>query len=197
MPSKTFLRLEKEKQTKILDACIKEFSEYLFEDASINRMIKAADISRGSFYTYFESKEDVYFFLLDQYFHKIMDILEYYVKETGDFLYAFEKLYIEIIHLYQTSPLQKFVYNVFCNMKYMQEFQFHKNPEEQDQNIKELLSYVDLKKYRGTKEDIFEAFKFSFIITMTSIAVKIKEEKDVFDKRMNLLKYGIYKEEKK
>ena len=66
MPSKTFLRLEKEKQTKILDACIKEFSEYLFEDASINRMIKAADISRGSFYTYFESKEDVYFFLLDQ-----------------------------------------------------------------------------------------------------------------------------------
>ena len=43
----------------------KEFSKSLFKDASINNIIKMANIPRGSFYMYFESKEDIYFYLLN------------------------------------------------------------------------------------------------------------------------------------
>lgn len=60
MPKQTYYNLEKEKKDRLLEACFEEFSQYTFTDASINRIIKHADISRGSFYQYFENKEDCY-----------------------------------------------------------------------------------------------------------------------------------------
>ncbi|MBS3990982.1 MAG: TetR/AcrR family transcriptional regulator [Erysipelothrix sp.] len=60
MPKETFINLPIEKQKLIFDACIKEFSTYPFSQASINQIIKNANISRGSFYQYFEDKWDAY-----------------------------------------------------------------------------------------------------------------------------------------
>ena len=53
MPSDTFLRLNDDKKRKLLEASFKEFSLNNFNDVSINRIIKEAGISRGSFYMYF------------------------------------------------------------------------------------------------------------------------------------------------
>ena len=44
MPTQTFLNLPKEKQNKILESAKLEFSNHLYEDASINRIIKNIDI---------------------------------------------------------------------------------------------------------------------------------------------------------
>ena len=41
-----------------------EFLENSFDAASINRIIKEAAIPRGSFYQYFESKEDLLIYIL-------------------------------------------------------------------------------------------------------------------------------------
>lgn len=60
MPKETFNNLPIEKQKSIFDACIKEFSTVPFSQASINQIIKNANISRGSFYQYFEDKWDAY-----------------------------------------------------------------------------------------------------------------------------------------
>lgn len=64
MPTDTFFRLPEEKQRRITDAAIQEFAQYAYKDASINRLIKAAGIPRGSFYQYFADKEDLYRYLL-------------------------------------------------------------------------------------------------------------------------------------
>lgn len=64
MPKQTYLNLDKEKKDRLIEACLEEFSNYTFTDASINRIIKNADISRGSFYQYFEDKEDCYMEIL-------------------------------------------------------------------------------------------------------------------------------------
>ena len=64
MAKPTYLNLEKDKQERLIDACMEEFSSYTFSDASINRIIKRAEISRGSFYQYFEDKEDCYLEML-------------------------------------------------------------------------------------------------------------------------------------
>ena len=69
MPSDTFLRLNDEKKKKLIDASFKEFSLYNFNDVSINRIIKEAGISRGSFYMYFADKKDLYFYLLEKIFY--------------------------------------------------------------------------------------------------------------------------------
>ena len=50
MPKETFLKLPNEK---------KEFERVPIEEVSIKNIVENAEIARGSFYQYFESKEDL------------------------------------------------------------------------------------------------------------------------------------------
>ena len=59
MPTERFYNLPAEKKKIIRDAATEEFIRVPFEKASINKIIKSAGISRGSFYTYFVDKRDV------------------------------------------------------------------------------------------------------------------------------------------
>ena len=65
MPSQRFYRLSEEKQSLIWKASMKEFASVPYEKVSINKIIREAGISRGSFYTYFEDKKDLLSFLLE------------------------------------------------------------------------------------------------------------------------------------
>lgn len=85
MPTATFFRLPEEKRKRLMDACWAEVIRVRFSEVSINRIIVAAHIPRGSFYQYFEDKEDLIRYLLEdmrQYFITLLrDIL---VKAKGD-----------------------------------------------------------------------------------------------------------------
>lgn len=59
MPKETFIKLPEEKKAKIIKAAKKEFARVSFEQTSIKNIVEDADIARGSFYQYFESKEDL------------------------------------------------------------------------------------------------------------------------------------------
>ena len=65
MPSETFFRWPEEKRRRIIDAAWDEFTSVSFDQVSINRIIRAADIPRGSFYQYFEDKSDLFRYLAD------------------------------------------------------------------------------------------------------------------------------------
>lgn len=60
MASKRFDNLAPEKRTAILDAARLEFTGRGYEGSSLNAIIKAAGMSKGSFYYYFEDKLDLY-----------------------------------------------------------------------------------------------------------------------------------------
>ncbi|RJP47276.1 MAG: TetR/AcrR family transcriptional regulator [Anaerolineaceae bacterium] len=64
MPKQTFLNLPEEKRKVIINAAIDEFAEYGLENASTNRIVANSGISKGSFYQYFEDKQDVFMYLL-------------------------------------------------------------------------------------------------------------------------------------
>jgi AcrR family transcriptional regulator len=65
MPKQTFFNLPQEKRQTIMNAAIEEFAEYGLENASTNRIVKNSGIAKGSFYQYFEDKQDVFMHLLD------------------------------------------------------------------------------------------------------------------------------------
>lgn len=48
-----------------MNAAVEEFAEYGLENASTNRIVKNSGIAKGSFYQYFEDKQDVFMHLLD------------------------------------------------------------------------------------------------------------------------------------
>ncbi len=64
MPKQTFYNLPPEKRKTIVSAAIEEFAEYGLENASTNRIVANSGISKGSFYQYFEDKQDVFLYLL-------------------------------------------------------------------------------------------------------------------------------------
>lgn len=59
-----FANLPSAQQQAILNAALDEFAAHGFHDASLNRLIDAAGISKGSmyyyYYYYFDSKDDLY-----------------------------------------------------------------------------------------------------------------------------------------
>ncbi|HHY36369.1 MAG TPA: TetR/AcrR family transcriptional regulator [Firmicutes bacterium] len=64
MPRATYFNLDPDKQERIFAAAVAEFAARPFSEASINQIVKKAGISRGSFYQYFENKEDLYLYMI-------------------------------------------------------------------------------------------------------------------------------------
>lgn len=60
MPTTTFFNLPLAKREKLLNAAIAEFARKPYGEVSINRVIQAAEIPRGSFYQYFADKTDLF-----------------------------------------------------------------------------------------------------------------------------------------
>ncbi|WP_148132748.1 TetR/AcrR family transcriptional regulator [Candidatus Formimonas warabiya] len=75
MPKDTFYNLSDEKKKRIFDAAMQEFSNRRFSDASLNQIVKAAKIPWGSFYQYFNDKEDIYLYMLEEIAKEKQEIL--------------------------------------------------------------------------------------------------------------------------
>ena len=82
MPKETFLKLPEEKKNKILKAAKKEFARVPFEQTSIKNIVEDAEIARGSFYQYFESKEDLLKYILNSKAKNLEAFLKQSLQET-------------------------------------------------------------------------------------------------------------------
>jgi AcrR family transcriptional regulator len=65
MPKDTFHNLKSDKKDRIIQAAIQEFAQYHYNEANLSRIIKDAGIARGSFYQYFEDKQDLFRYLFE------------------------------------------------------------------------------------------------------------------------------------
>lgn len=109
MIKKTFFNLPEEKRKRIIEAIMSEFSSSVTEKVSINRIIKTANISRGSFYQYFDDKVD----LVEVLTRTFVDIsLESAYKalqnSNGDIFFTYTKLY-DIITDFAKDERQKII----------------------------------------------------------------------------------------
>ncbi|WP_349673577.1 TetR/AcrR family transcriptional regulator [Lacrimispora sp.] len=140
MPTQRFLHLPDIKREKIKRAAIQEFSRFSFSDVSINQIIKEADISRGSFYTYFEDKEDLLAYLL----HDFQESCKLWFNENmklceGNIYQVFWNSILELIHYGREKQDFVFYKNIFLDEKLMTETRmigfkkiFYKSREERE-----------------------------------------------------------------
>ena len=82
MPKDTFLNLSEDKKNKIINAAKKEFARVPIEEASIKNIVEEAEIARGSFYQYFESKEDLLKYILNSKAKNLEAFLKQSLQET-------------------------------------------------------------------------------------------------------------------
>lgn len=105
MPTNTYFNLAADKQKRIFTAAIQEFSARRFSEASINQIIKEAGISRGSFYQYFEGKEDLYLHVLAEIGKEKMAAAFAQPPDDADFFTAFYLLVKNIMAWAREHPL--------------------------------------------------------------------------------------------
>lgn len=82
MPSTTYYNLPETKKERILEAAKREFSDNGIAKASINKMIKTAEISRGSFYMYFSDKYDLVSLVIEDFWKLFVGKIFELAKET-------------------------------------------------------------------------------------------------------------------
>ena len=94
MPKETFLKLSEEKKQKVLNAAKREFARVPIEQVSIKNIVEDAEIARGSFYQYFESKEDLLAYILKENADEIDTKIKNKIYETkGNIFDAYIELY--------------------------------------------------------------------------------------------------------
>jgi AcrR family transcriptional regulator len=79
-PLKTFKNLSKEKQQRICQIAIEEFSQNGYGRASINTMVKRLGIAKGSIFQYFGDKKGLFLYA----FEMAMEQVKLYLKTTRD-----------------------------------------------------------------------------------------------------------------
>lgn len=114
MPKKTYFNLPIEKQKRIFDAGVLEFSYNALHDASVNTIVKIADISKGSFYQYFEDKTDFYWFIVMEIIFGNIESYEISLRKCeGDFLKAEENLFLNLIDLFDDTMYRNLLTHVY------------------------------------------------------------------------------------
>lgn len=106
MPKETFLNLPAEKRASIENIAIKEFGDYGFDLASVNRIVSGAGIAKGSFYQYFEDKKDLFMYLLNQTMEKKMAYLSPIAFEphAHDFFTLLRELFLSGLRFAMDNP---------------------------------------------------------------------------------------------
>ena len=84
MPGRSgFIHLSEKKKEMIREAAVQEFIRVSPEQASINQIVRNAEISRGSFYTYFEDKEDLMRYVFEDLIRQVREFCKNLLRDSG------------------------------------------------------------------------------------------------------------------
>ncbi len=109
MIKSTFYNLPEEKRRRVIGAIVAEFSNTEDEKISINRIIKRADISRGSFYQYFDDKVDLIEVLLKSFVDRVLaGATRVFYESKGDMFLTFAAL-LDVIVESGDDPVRRVV----------------------------------------------------------------------------------------
>ena len=202
MASDRFYRLPEEKRRLICDAAFKEFARAPIDKVFINRIIRDAEISRGSFYTYFEDKWDLLRFIMEEMRNVMQASAGRYLTESGgDIWYMLHKIFDDCLAFYQSEQTQAFMANVVNYVNSSEMFgTSRKTLEEFGGSEANIHAFYD--KYvvgSGWKISYGEAFSF-LQLAMMVIGMEMRdstsgmpegEVREHFENKLTILKYGV------
>ncbi len=202
MPTNTFFNLPAEKKHKILKAANKEFARVPLEQASIKNIVEDAEIARGSFYQYFENKQDLFEYIMTS---KTVDmeknLIEMIEQENGNIINIFINIYDHLIEVGKIRRNNKLFRQIFENIKTSDNLMLTRK-EEMNKKLEKILQdlYSKNKDILNIKNE--EEFKLVIeilsAITRRRIVASLKyknsaEAREDFLKEIEYIKRGILK----
>ena len=204
MIKQTFYNLPITKRERIYQAIKTEFDRVPLDKISINSIIKEANISRGSFYQYFDDKGDLYDIFADKIMDSIKDCFtNTLVKYKGDLFATTEEVmslhFIKVSQPKAKSQMQKFVPGVSVNAKSI----LDRICERSITYFNELTPNIDTRKFSfdNSPEDIRILFEMLLSISKNAIFdvlfmdIDNDEAIKIFNKKLKIVKNGCLKKE--
>lgn len=204
MPKEVFVNLPEAKRKKFIEIALSEFASKPFDQVSVNSIIKEANISRGSFYNYFNNLDELFLFLFESVKEERYTYASKFIKESkGNFFQFIRKLFDYDYHSY----FYKEKYSLFRNYVHFVRYNHHRSIK--DEIIKPL---VEMSKTQGDIEDIFDLSPywidtktfydiFEMIMILTLDLFTASETNDlsqeevfrIFNLRLSIIEKGIKK----
>ena len=203
MPTNTFFNLSEEKKNKIIKAANKEFARVPLEQASIKNIVEDAEIARGSFYQYFEDKQDLFEYIMslkigdmEKNLNKIIE------QENGNIIKIFIYLYDHLIEVGKIRKNSKLFRQIFENIKTSDNLmlirkkemskRLEKTLQDLYQKNKELLNINNEEEFKLVIEILFAITRRRIV---ASLKYKdLKEAREDFLKEIKFLEKGILKQ---
>lgn len=202
MPTSTFFNLPEDKKNKILKAANKEFERVPIEQVSIKNIVESAEIARGSFYQYFEDKEDLFQYIMSAKMRNMQNkLIEMIEHENGNIINIFINMYEYLIKIVKIKKNNKFFKQIFENVKTSDNLMFIKK-EEINKNLEQTLYNLydrnkDILNIKN-EEEFKLVIEMLFAITRRRIVVSLKykdleKARETYLKEIEFLKKGIIK----
>lgn len=205
MPKDTFLNLSEDKKNKIINAAKKEFARVPIEEASIKNIVEEAEIARGSFYQYFESKEDLLKYMLKSKEEKLDKYLKQRLEETtGDIFKVYIDMFDYITKNLMNSEDKAFFIMIFKNIRISEEKSvtlgyIEKNKPKGPFQKEDIINKIDKSKLKVKNDDELKTvIKMLYLVTRKALVSTFKGEelnkvRDEYIKMIEYLKHGILK----
>lgn len=204
MIKQTFYNLPETKRERIYQAIKTEFDRVPLDKISINSIIKEANISRGSFYQYFDDKGDLYDIFADRIMDSIKECFtNTLVKYKGDLFATMEEVmsqhFTKVSQPKAKSQMQKFVPGVSVNSKSI----LDRICERSITYFNELIPNIDTRKFSfdNSPEDIRILFEMLMSISKNAIFdvlfmdIDTDEAIKILNKKLKIIKNGCLKKE--
>lgn len=196
MPSEAFMKLSEDKRNKIINAMKKEFGRTEIEKTSVERIIKDAGISKGSFWVYFENKSEAIDYLTKRYMEDEINILKKeLIKNKGDIFEASVNMYVYLIGIRDAKVL---IGNIIQNIITRQDRCFIDCKEKPKNEIEDVFNIIDMSNMKfKQREYLFTLTKMVIqSIRTNALAVilnKVSEEEATrnLEREFMILKEGV------
>ena len=196
MPTQTFYNLAEEKRQRIFNAIYMELKRVSFPEMSINQVVKNAGIPRGSFYQYFENKNDAFDFVEESSSKIKESVINRISTVHGDIFELCETVFDEIIQAGKDKNIREIVDHVvpYVNMNKLEPLSHYIENMEREKrflacsslgignlNIKDENELMDI---IGVIEALFQS-ALPQIISEDKNTAELKER---FCRRLNVVK---------
>lgn len=205
MPSEAFFKLNQEKRKKIINAIKQEFEENGFDKSSVNKIVENAGISKGSFWFYFENKEEAINYIVETYIEiEKEEALKLIEEKKGDIFETYICLYDFIKEKKLEEYRKELLTNIFKDLIINEEKVLDKisdmpllNALVNSEDFNRNLNFENLR--ISSKKDLMSLIKILNYIMRTNIVDGIRgivsedEARENYLREIEILKNGILK----
>lgn len=185
-----------DKQKRIIEAAILEFSEKGFENANTNKIARNANISVGSLFKYFESKTDLFLYIvklaeaeLESQIHSVLSMGKGFFETVGMILSlideysktdkALVRLYHEMTSIGQSSLVE----TVVSTLEKVAGSEY-KTIIKKAQDRGEIRADVDPAVVAFILDNIFMSLQFSYAMPYYQLRKRLFVGEDIDDKKI-------------